>query len=59
MTDNRLHVLMTQFLNAANEIHAAMCLFDTDHKAQENLNHAMHSVLIGAEEVRQELKARS
>lgn len=50
---NDMHVIMTQCLNAAFEIHLAMCLFDDDHAAQANLNSAMHSALIGAEQCRQ------
>lgn len=50
---NDMHVIMTQYLNAANEIHIAMCLFDDNHMAQSHLNTAMHSVLIGAEQCRQ------
>lgn len=45
---NDMHVIMTQFLSAATEIHTAMCLFDDNHFAQSRLNKAMHSVLIGA-----------
>jgi hypothetical protein len=50
---NDMHVLVAQYLDAAREIHIAMCLFDDDHVAQENLNSAMHSVLTGAEQCRQ------
>ena len=50
---NDMHVLMTQCLSAAREIHIAMCLFDDDHAAQAHLNTAMHSALIGAEQCRQ------
>lgn len=49
---NDMHVLMTQYLDAAQQIHIAMCCFDDDHKAQSALNSAMHSVLIGAGECR-------
>lgn len=45
---NDMHVLMTQCLDAAKEIHIAMCLFDDDHYAQRNLGDAMHAVLVGA-----------
>jgi hypothetical protein len=48
-----MHVLLTQCLTAATDIHTAMCLFDDDHHAQQYLNKAMHSALIGAEQVRQ------
>lgn len=53
ISDNDMHVILTQFLDAARSIHIAMCLFDDDHRAQGNLNEAMHSVLIGAEQCRQ------
>lgn len=45
---NDLHVIMTQCLDAAKEIHIAMCLFDDNHFAQRNLNDAMHAALVGA-----------
>ena len=50
---NDLHVIWTQCLDAAREIHIAMCLFDDDHRAQTNLNEAMHAALVGAEQCRQ------
>jgi hypothetical protein len=50
---NDLHVITTQFLDAARQIHVAMCLFSDDHAAQANLNDAMHSALIGAGVCRQ------
>ncbi len=50
---NDLHVLMTQCLDAAKSIHIAMCLFDDDHHAQSNLNEALQSALVGAEQCRQ------
>ena len=50
---NDMHVITTQFINAAQEIHVAMCLFDDGHAAQSHLNKAMHSVLIGAGQCRQ------
>lgn len=50
---NDMHVIMTQCLNAALNIHIAMCRFSDDHAAQEYLNKAMHSALIGAEQCRQ------
>lgn len=50
---NDLHVITTQFLNAATKLHIAMCRFSDDHAAQEYLNDAMHNVLIGAEQCRQ------
>ena len=50
---NDMHVITTQFLEAAKSIHIAMCLFNDDHAAQANLNAAMKSVLIGAEQCRQ------
>ena len=50
---NDLHVILTQCLNAAEEIHTAMALFDDEHSAQTNLNKALHSALIGAEQCRQ------
>ena len=55
---NDLHVIMTQFLDAAKDVHIAMCLFDDEHAAQKNLNGAMHSVLIGAGQVCEALKLR-
>lgn len=54
LSDNDLNVVWTQFLSAATEIHTAMCLFSADHPAQSQLNSAMHSVLIGAEQCRQQ-----
>ena len=53
ISNNDMHVIMTQCLNAARSIHLAMCLFDDDHSAQKHLNDAMHSALIGAEQCRQ------
>lgn len=50
---NLFHTIMSLSLAAAQEIHASMCLFDADHAAQANLNRAMHSVLIAAEQCRQ------
>src|SRR5262245_22299655 len=35
---NDMQILMTQCLDAAREIHLAMCLFDDDHQAQSHLN---------------------
>jgi hypothetical protein len=55
---NDLHVIMTQCLDAARDIHIAMCLFSDDHAAQAHLNTAMHSALIGAEQCRQLHKSR-
>lgn len=49
---NDMHILMTQFLHAATHIHTAICLFDDDHAAQAQLNSALHSALIGAEQCR-------
>lgn len=46
---NDLHVILTSFLNAAQEIQIAMCLFDDDHRAQEDLNRALGSVMAGAD----------
>lgn len=54
---NDMHVIMTQFLTAAREIHIAMCRFNDEHAAQDFLNGAMQSVLIGAEQCRQLHKA--
>lgn len=53
ISDNDMHVIWTQYLDAASAIHVAMCLFDEDHAAQANLNEAMHAVLVGAEQCRQ------
>lgn len=53
ISNNDLHVIMTQFLTTAKDLHTAMCLFDDDHAAQKYLNSAMHSALIGAEQCRQ------
>lgn len=50
---NDMHVIWTQFLSVAEEIHNAMCLFDDDHSAQACLNVALQSALIGAEQCRQ------
>ncbi|SDD93442.1 hypothetical protein SAMN05216337_101783 [Bradyrhizobium brasilense] len=50
---NDMHVITTQFLSAAQHIHVAMCRFPDDHAAQEELNAALHNVLIGAEQCRQ------
>lgn len=50
ISDNDMHVIMSQFLHAANEIHIAMCRFDDDHAAQEFLSNAMQSTLIGAQQ---------
>lgn len=47
---NDMHVLTTQFLSAAKEIHIAMCLFGDDHFAQKHLNSALQSALIGAQQ---------
>lgn len=58
MTRNRLHVLMTQFLDAADNIHTAMCHFDEQHAGQAYLNEALQCALVGAEEIRQELARR-
>lgn len=58
ISPNDLHVMMTQFLDAAKDVHTAMCKFDDDHVAQDNLNSALQSVLIGAGQVRQALKLR-
>lgn len=46
---------MSNALSAAQEIHIAMCLFPEGHRAHGNLIAAMHSVLIVAEEARQEM----
>jgi DNA (cytosine-5)-methyltransferase 1 len=48
ISDNDMHVIMTQFLIAAENIHIAMCRFSDDHVAQEYLNHALQNALIGA-----------
>ena len=48
LTANDMHVVTTAFLQAATEIHIAMCLFDDDNAAQANLNRALHAVLSGA-----------
>jgi hypothetical protein len=53
ISTNDMHVLMTSCLNAADNIHTAMCLFDDDHAAQKHLNSALHAVLTGAEQCRQ------
>lgn len=53
ISDNDMHVISRQFLNAAEEIHTAMCLFSDDHAAQAHLNKAMQSVLIGAQQCNQ------
>jgi hypothetical protein len=53
LSENDLHVILTQFLTAAREIQIAMCLFSDDHSAQTDLNKALQSVLIGAEQCRQ------
>lgn len=53
VTDNDMHVIMRQFITAADSIHVAMCRFDDDHAAQKYLNEALQSVLIGAEQCRQ------
>lgn len=66
MTDNRSriisandsHVLMTQFLDAARNIHIAMCRFDDDHAAQLYMDEAMHCALVGAEQVRKLLASQ-
>jgi hypothetical protein len=50
---NDLHVITTQCLAAAKEIHTAMCLFDDEHFAQKHLNAAFHSAMVGAEMCRQ------
>lgn len=50
---NDMHVIWTQCLNAARDIQIAMCRVDDEHAAQEYLNKAMHSALIGAEQCRQ------
>ena len=53
ISENDMHIVMAQFLHAAENIHTAMCRVDDDHHAQEYLNHALQSVLIGAEQCRQ------
>lgn len=53
--ENRYHVLMTQFLSAATDIHTVMCRLNADNGLQTQLNMAMQSVLIGAEECRKGL----
>ncbi len=54
MTSNDLHVLWTQFLDAAQKIHVTICLLPDDAgRIQSELNAAMHCVLIGAEQCRQ------
>lgn len=53
ISDNDLHVITTSFINAAEQIHIAMCRFDDDHAAQRFLNSAMNSVLIGAQQCNQ------
>lgn len=50
---NDLHVILNQCLSAARSIHIAMCRLDDDHGAQEYLNQALQSALIGAEQCRQ------
>lgn len=50
---NDLHVIMGRCLDTAQQIHLAMCLFDDVHAAQANLNYAMSSVLVVAEQCRQ------
>lgn len=50
---NDMHVITTMCLNAAKEIHTAMCLFGDDHAAQSHLNSALHSALNGVEQCRQ------
>lgn len=55
---NDLHVIMTQCLDAARDIHIAMCWLDDDHAAQAKLNNAMHAALVGAEQCRQLHKSK-
>jgi hypothetical protein len=55
---NDMHVILTQFLAAATKIHTAMCLFDDSHAAQSELNAALQSVLIGAEQCLQLHRSR-
>lgn len=50
---NDMHVLMTSYLDAAQNIHIAMCRFADDHQSQEYLNKALHAALSGAEQCRQ------
>ena len=50
---NDLHVITTQFLDAAREIHTTMCLLNDDHAAQARLNAALHAILVGAGQCRQ------
>ncbi len=52
ITANDMHVILTQFLTAAERVHVAMCRFSDDHAAQRYLNEALQSVLIGAEQCR-------
>jgi hypothetical protein len=52
VSDNDLHVVMTQFLDTARDLHIAMCLFDDNHAGQAHLNDALQSALVGAETIR-------
>ena len=53
MTNNDLHVLWRQYLDAADKLQTAMALLDHDNRIQLHLNQAMHAMLIGAEQCRQ------
>lgn len=50
ISDNDLHVIYRCFLEAASEMHIAMCRFPNEHSAQVYLNRAMNSILDGASE---------
>lgn len=50
ISDNDMHILMSNFLDGARELHTAMCLFDDDHFAQKHLRQAMFSMIVGAQE---------
>lgn len=52
---NDLHVMMTQFLDAARHIHTVMSWSGDEDLSQVKLNAAMHAALAGAEQVRQML----
>lgn len=53
ISTNDLHVIMGSLMNAANEVHISMCLFNEEHKAQSHLNMAMQAILSGVEQCRQ------
>lgn len=53
---NHLHVILTNALNSAQEVHVGMCLFNVDHAAQKNLSDCLSANLTTAEVARQALK---